>query len=297
MQPEDIDKLFRDQLQHHAPAPPAYLWEQLEAEIQPAKKRPALWLYAAAAMIALLIVAGGGWLLRTALSDTTVNGQLAATPGAVAPQSLAAASPATTHATEKSAATQATTANGLASSPSEEQPATADVAATSQPAASTAPRPALPQQVASNNAPAASAVARQAVNKAVPAARRQPASVPTRQALATATTTPITPAAAQPERLAAVAAVAPAAPTPVSLALTGAIEVEVHRGTDAPIVVVAAADVPQSYESDSHLKNLFHKAKTAVKDGRVKLPKVELPETVTVQVNVFNHSATKVIQL
>ncbi|UOQ71017.1 hypothetical protein [Hymenobacter cellulosilyticus] len=70
-----------------------------------------------------------------------------------------------------------------------------------------------------------------------------------------------------------------------------------HRGTEAPVVALAAADAPQPYESDSHLKNLFHKAKTAVKDGRVKLPKVELPETVTVQVNVFNHSATKVIQL
>ncbi|UOQ64319.1 hypothetical protein [Hymenobacter volaticus] len=65
MQPEDIDKLFRDRLEGHAPVPPAYLWNQLEEELQPAKKRPALWLWAAAAAVLLCFVSGLLWLQLT----------------------------------------------------------------------------------------------------------------------------------------------------------------------------------------------------------------------------------------
>ncbi|QNP51631.1 hypothetical protein H9L05_16830 [Hymenobacter qilianensis] len=64
MQPEDIDKLFREKLERHAPPPPDYLWAQLEAELQPARKRPVMWLYASAAVITLLMLAGGAWLWR-----------------------------------------------------------------------------------------------------------------------------------------------------------------------------------------------------------------------------------------
>jgi hypothetical protein len=283
MQPEDIDKLFRDQLHHHAPTPPAYLWDQLEAELQPARKRPTMWLYAAAAMIALLIMAGGTWMLRSSDSDA-ITGSLATTANSSAASTTGTSQILTP--TNKSAATQATAASQVSSSGVEGRATTSQVAATTPSAAATGAdvkrvvRPA-----------AASAVARQVVT--VPASTRaarasQPVEIPGPAVAAT-------PASTHPERPAGTE-VAALASTPVLPAPTGAIEVEVHRGTDAP-VALAAADAPQSYESDSHLKNLFHKAKTAVQDGRVKLPKVELPETVTVQVNVFNHSATKVIQL
>ncbi|TGE18026.1 hypothetical protein [Hymenobacter elongatus] len=286
MQPEDIDKLFRNQLQHHAPTPPAYLWEQLEAEIQPARKRPAMWLYAAAAMVALLIVAGGAWLLHTpAFAPTT--GTLA-TSSPLKPsrnqQPTAVGTP------KNPAGTQATADNGFSSSPSVAQVASPKKA----PSAMPAPAPAV---AASKQEPLVAGIispepkpARTAHLNSHPTKATTPASVAT-LAMAAASSA----ATARPERPAAPAVAAVVPPLP-SAAQAGAIEVEVHRGPEAA-PAVAAVDAPQLYESHSHLKNLFHKAKSAVKEGRVGIPKVDLPETVTVQVNVFNHSATKVIQL
>ncbi|PJJ60514.1 hypothetical protein [Hymenobacter chitinivorans] len=283
MQPEDIDKLFRDQLQHHAPTPPAYLWNQLEEEIRPARKRPVMWLYAAAAMIALLIVAGGAWLLRPAGPGLT-TGTLATTTttasSAIAPAKTAASN------NEEKSTTQATAPNELPSSGVEGS--ATEVAAVQAPASKTKPLAAASQRRA---AAGASQPALLAQTSPQPTKASHRAAVPAPALAATSSLV-----APQPERRPD-EAVAVVEPTPASPAPAGPIEVEVHRGTEAPVVALAAADARQSYESDSHLKNLFHKAKTAVKDGRVKLPKVELPETVTVQVNVFNHSATKVIQL
>ncbi|TGE24314.1 hypothetical protein E5K00_03615 [Hymenobacter aquaticus] len=289
MQPEDIDKLFRDQLQHHAPTPPAYLWNQLEEEIRPAKKRPAMWLYAAAAMIALLIVAGGGWLLRPSGTEPAA-GTLASTTGS-APQS----NPVTGEeksAAKKSAGPQATADPAFPSSRLEDptNPSAVAAAPVPTPASAEQATSARTSQPASRPAATVNRLVAQAAAKPTPATG--PAPVPA-QAVAQVASAAVS---VQPEHRSAPEVAATPTPTPVSPAPTGAIEVEVHRGTEAP-VVVAAADAQPRYESDSHLKNLFHKAKTAVKDGRVKLPKVELPETVTVQVNVFNHSATKVIQL
>ncbi|UOQ51786.1 hypothetical protein [Hymenobacter cellulosivorans] len=286
MQPEDIDKLFRDKLQHHAPTPPAFLWDQLEEEIRPARKRPALWLYAAAAMIALLIVAGGGWLLRTPGSDSGLaSGTLATTTRPASSAKPAAAGP-----EKKSAASQATAATELPSSGVEGQQGQAATEVATTNASVPAAKPEAVHRP-SGATPTTERTALLAQTSSYSTKAIRPASVPARPEATTSSA-----AATQPERRPD-EAVAVVEPTP-NPAPTGPIEVEVHRGTEAPVVALAApADAPQPYASDSHLKNLFHKAKTAVKDGRVKLPKVELPESVTVQVNVFNHSTTKVIQL
>ncbi|UOQ71016.1 hypothetical protein [Hymenobacter cellulosilyticus] len=211
MQPEDIDKLFRDQLQHHAPTPPAYLWDQLEAEIAPAKKRPAMWLYAAVAMIALLIVAGASWMLRTSQSGTGLATGTLATTTTPASSANSAAKTAAADFEKKSATTQATTLSGFSSSGVVGQTAT-EVATLSK----------APATVTTPELPTTRKVSSAAVGSAEPAAvahtslqstkAHRPASVP---APAVAPALPATPT--QPERQLA-QAVAVAEPTPASVA-------------------------------------------------------------------------------
>ena len=63
MQPDDIDKLFREGLRGHRTTPPRALWERLEDELHPPKARKravAWWPMALAASLVLLVLAGGG---------------------------------------------------------------------------------------------------------------------------------------------------------------------------------------------------------------------------------------------
>ena len=282
MQPEDIDKLFREQLRNHAPAPPAYLWNQLEAELQPAKKRPVMWLYAAAAVVALLLVAGGSWLWQT---PGAPEGTLATSQKAQ-PAPKAASVSGNEAIAEKTSTAQATTPTPAPSTLPEANRAEQLVAAAAPDAPETTTRPAAPRAPVAPPQPGGSR----------PATRRQGASAeqqPAAQAFAKTTT-------ARPERPVVLEKAPETLPRPEATALAatapaGTIEIEVRRGGAAP--TVALADASEATERQPRLVGrLLRKAgSAALREARENLPKVELP---VVTVNVLNHSlSTKDIQL
>ncbi|MBT9394174.1 hypothetical protein KLP40_13455 [Hymenobacter sp. NST-14] len=288
MQPEDIDQLFRERLAGHAPTPPAFVWAEIEAEIQPAqKRRPVMWL--AAAAVALLTLLGGAWWVLTGSGlNSAGRAELAATAPArgAAPASAAEPEAAATAATESTNPTpsekkmlaQATPASAPSSSPSEaieaasaQQPA--PVVATTTPAsaarsAGVQPDPAAERRPSAPAAPVASV-----------ASANVPASVSSLTSTATSLPTTSTPAAlSRPASL----------PTP-AVALTGPIEVEVRPATEAPAPVTA--------DRRPGLVSLLRQAGKVVKGERVSLTEAGLPESVTVQARLAGHTLTKVIQL
>ncbi|MBO0358660.1 hypothetical protein J0X19_11945 [Hymenobacter sp. BT186] len=278
MQPEDIDKLFRDRLEGHAPTPPAYLWNQLEEELQPAKKRPVLWMWATAAAVALLLVSGILWLQ---LGHTSGPAPLATTTqrAASAPQQQAVIQP------EKklkiAAATQATPPAGSASSPTE-------AVAAKDPAA--LPRRSAGVHASERNQLAAASSPRNQESRRASAALKPQPTPPAPEALAATTAT-------QPERPAVVVAPEPAprpqvATVALAAAPTGPIEVEVRRSAETPAVATTASENRRSLGGI-----LLRQARNAVRGDRVSLAETGLPETVTVQAHVAGRTITKVIQL
>ncbi|GAB3293658.1 hypothetical protein [Hymenobacter tenuis] len=272
MQPEDIDKLFRDRLQGHAPTPPAFIWAEIEAEIQPRRKRPAMWL--AAAAVALLTLLGGAWWVLTG-----------ANPGGLGQPELAATTPrASVPATtpEIISNPQATTPSASPSSPIEapaDEPAS--VVATTEPSLETRSRGVQPDPAPVSRPlarPRASAPRHLALaSSAAPQAPSVASATPTRPAL---TAQPQDPELERPTAL----------PT-ATVASTGPIEVEVRSAAETPVMADAnTARRPR-------LTSLIRQARNAVKGERVSLTDAGLPESVTVQARVAGHTLTKVIQL
>lgn len=279
MQPEDIDKLFRDKLAQHAPTPPAYLWNQLEDELQPTKKRPVLWMWAAAASVILLLVSGVLWMQNSNLRPTNSGSVATVGHSAQRPQ-LATTEPAAPVENKNTVAAtpQATTPPQPASSPSD---ATAGLVASNRP----------PQSASTSVRQTATTAARPRV--VAPAAR--PASQPAQEAVAVQVPSPqperplepIAPAS-QPQQLPALALAASPAPAPA-----GTIEVEVRKSI-APAVATAA---PANLRQRSLGGVLLRQARNAVRGERLSLAEAGLPETVTVQAHVAGRTLTKVIQL
>ncbi|ALD20867.1 hypothetical protein [Hymenobacter sp. DG25A] len=270
MQPEDIDKLFRDRLQGHAPTPPAFLWDKLEAELQPAhKKRPVMWLYASAAVVALLL-AGGAWLLRTGpqSASSIEMATVVSRPSAPAISQPATAS----EAIEKEISTpQATAASPSASTLSKAVATAAPAPARQQPTTNNASAPRTTRGLAATE------------NRAVAAATPRPAH-PER----TVKAEPIPTITPEPVP----AALASTTTTPVPAAPLGPIEVEVRRQTQAPVAL--ASNGPASRP---RLGSLIRHARNVLRGDQVNLAEAGLPETVTVQARVAGHTLTKVIQL
>ncbi|WP_324678963.1 hypothetical protein [Hymenobacter sp. GOD-10R] len=277
MQPEDIDKLFREKLQHHAPAPPDYLWAQLEEELQPAKKRPVMWLYAAAAVVALLLVVGAGWLLRGPGLGTETQ-ELATTRSQ--------------QQTEKKSFNQPTTqATAPSETASKESEASSERLAA---AASSTQEPTL--AVHTNRSASSTSSARRAVARSTsPARSTTPKSVLTSSApiQAVAVTKP---AVAHPERPVVVHAALPSSePTSTATlvaaaAPSGPIIVEVRHDNAMPGATAYAADAETGRRRG--LGNLLLKAGkkvgNVVLDGRqVNLPRVAIPEIITAQVESY----------
>ncbi|HEX8426775.1 hypothetical protein [Hymenobacter sp.] len=287
MQPEDIDKLFRDRLEGHAPTPPAYLWDRLEEELQPAKKRPVLWLWAAAAAVALVLASGVLWL------------QLAPTAGVGSAPLATSTKPAPRSANQEQQLAVQPLKNSVKPVELQATPSPALTSTSSKAAAAAAPTARLRQQKG----------VRPEARQQITASTIQPShtnkllhSTPTPQAPkvmaapeAVAATTPKT----QPERsLPAVDAPALSrTPTTIALAATptaptGPIEVEVHRSNDA-----TASTTAESSSRHSLGGILLRQARNAVRGERVSLAETGLPEAVTVQARVGNRTLTKVIQL
>ncbi|GGG50180.1 hypothetical protein [Hymenobacter glacieicola] len=269
MQSEDIDKLFRERLAGHAPTPPAFVWAEIEAEIQPRRKRPVLWL-AAAAVALLTLLGGASWWVLTGSNPGRPGGpQLAAT----APRPARAATP---EHPENNSFSQATAPLASSSSPSEASANTpAVVVATATPSQQARSRGVQPDPAAASRRPARP-------RASTPAAVRQlaladaPAPTPSRPKLPEPTADP---ELDRPTTL-------PAA----TVALTGPIEVEVRPAAPAPAVAAAPTHRPR-------LTSLLRQARNAVKGERVSLTDAGLPETVTVQARVAGHTLTKTIQL
>ncbi|MCC2544816.1 hypothetical protein LJY25_00030 [Hymenobacter sp. BT175] len=279
MQPHDIDQLFRDKLQDHAPAPPAFLWEQLEAELapEPARKRPVMWMYAAAAVIALLLVAGGAWL-HPGAGLRTGQGELASTAKHPAAQPLKADQTREREASQlreaanpqNSDETQATAQLALASSVS--KPATKREVAPSSQLAS----------LASTAAPASGkkSAATQATSQPASSSALAATSAPTYPERG-AEPVPANSFAAQPD-----AAVAPALPA-------GPIEVEIRRDP-TPATTVASAEEPARR---TRFGAVLKQAHNALRGEQVSLAEAGLPESLTVQARVGSRTLTKTIQL
>ncbi|SNC62885.1 hypothetical protein SAMN06265337_0761 [Hymenobacter gelipurpurascens] len=283
MQPEDIDKLFRDRLEGHAPTPPAYLWNQLEAEIQPKRKRPVMWL--AAAAVALLTLLGGAWMLLVQQGPTSGLGA-----GAVA--SVTKKSPA-----KKSAATQATPASPSPSTTSEAQNEAAPTEVAISEASAARPEGVQPAPAAETRR---TGLGHSQAPRSTPAQPQKAmlAAAPSRQAVA-----PATPAPTAPEqRAVAVALPAEVDPATNTLALAtaaksvpmGPIEVEVRPSTVATALATSDAS---DYGRRPRLGALLQQARNAVRGDKVSLTDAGLPEVVTVEARLGNRTLTKVIQL
>lgn len=81
MEPEEIDKLFRDKLAGRAAVPSPDTWMRLQQKMEPPKKQRTMWVYYAAATVVLLLVSG--ILLLKDSGDAT--GPAVATAPRVAP--------------------------------------------------------------------------------------------------------------------------------------------------------------------------------------------------------------------
>lgn len=282
MQPEDIDKLFRDRLEGHAPTPPAYLWDQLEAEIQPKRKRPVMWL--AAAAVALLTLLGGAWWLL--VQQGPASGLEAGTIASVTKESP-----------EKKSTIPQTT-------PTTPSPSTATEApdnATPVEVATSAASPARSAGVQPDPAPEArpAALARtSAPRSATRSLKVQSDAAHSGQALAAIAPAPTTleqhtVAAAQPETKVPTPTIALAS-TSAKSAPIGPIEVEVRP---APAVTAMAVSDASDSGHRPRLGALLQQARNAVRGDKVSLTEAGLPEMVTVQARVGNRTLTKVIQL
>ncbi|RSK49931.1 hypothetical protein [Hymenobacter rigui] len=269
MQPEDIDKLFRDKLADHAPIPPAFLWAEIEAEIQPRKRRPVLWL--AAASVALLALLGGlWWTMQNGAGLSNGRPELAATT----PRRSAAP------AVENISRSQATPAPASPSSPSEapaNEPTTA--VATAVPTVKTPSEGVQPDPVLAARRPS------------------RPRASASRQNVAQVATTAPAPARSlgtSPEQPAAEQQLPQELSRPTELpahtvALTGPIEVEVRPA--------AAAAAPEAPAHRPRLVSLLRQARNVVQGEKVSLTAAGLPESVTVQARLAGRTLTKVIQL
>ncbi|MBC6605900.1 hypothetical protein H8B13_03630 [Hymenobacter sp. BT188] len=279
MQPEDIDKLFREKLERHAPPPPDYLWAQLEAELQPARKRPIMWLYASAAVITLLMLAGGAWLWRGANLDPAVGtvAKVATQPATKTPEAVSS----------KNSSSQATLPAAQPSTLSEAAVATAPTKQPeldAQPAQPLRSKPAATRQLAR-----ATAVPRSSSPKTLIAKPAQNTMVAT-----------LTPTKAQPERpvteetqpnapqqlptVATASAIAPSVPT-------GPIEVEV-RHSSATAALAATQQAPRRGRLGGQV---MRQVSNALRGEPVTLPR--LPEDVTVTVRPPGANHALVIQL
>ncbi len=284
MQPEDIDKLFRERLAGHAPTPPAFVWAEIEAEIQPAKRRrPVMWL--AAAAVALLTLLGGAWwLLSGSGLNTTGRPELAATqPAARATTTPALAGSTTAPATSAAAPEKNTVAQATpALAPSSSLPE----------AAATAPAR-RPATVVATTAPASAA--RPGGVQPGPATDRQP-SAPTLVAASASPANGLAP-------VKALALTPPDLPEPTlttvhrpatlptrAVAFTGPIEVDVRPGAEPEALTAEPA-------RRGGLLSVLRQARNVVKGDPVDLTATGLPESVTVQARIAGRTLTKTIQL
>ncbi|MBT2559136.1 hypothetical protein J7E24_15200 [Hymenobacter sp. ISL-91] len=289
MQPEDIDKLFRERLADHAPTPPAFVWAEIEAEIQPAKRRrPAMWL--AAASVALLVLLGAaGWLLLGGAGPATRPELAATTParvpaaGATAPEAVgtennSAEKQALLAAAEINEATRATAEATAPSGPSE---ATATVMA-SGPAALVATTVRAAASRPGGVQPGLAADRRPPTSSAAVASERLPANEPAPLTALAATAPDL------PKPTLAPALKRPAALATATVALTGPIEVEVRPAYEAP--------EPEPARRRGVLA-VLRQVRNVVQGEPVSLTAAGLPETVTVQARLGSRTLTKTIQL
>jgi hypothetical protein len=319
-QAERLDAYFVQGLQGHATPPGRELWERLEDEhLYPRKKRPAAawWPMALAAVVALLIVAGGAgiWLRGgnkasrtgtlasrgTSATEAPASGRLATASGA------ANASKNNTPAIASGISKKTTTpqATGLAaatsSAPEGHQPVAAQAAAT---------RPAArPGQSDQRPTPTVNAgmLARQLPRRSGPAAEKHQGSVarqlPAPGAAQVAAT--VSQAARRALEQAPQPAPAPTVAPVADVASTGVIEVEVRRGGGIAAGTVAALAAAPAADEDSprtrlrfKLGGVLDRAGSVVRGAREGLAAVNnLPDNLTVQARVGGRTLSKTIEL
>ena len=290
MQPDDIDKLFRERLAGHAPTPPAFVWAEIEAEIQPAKRRrPVMWL--AAASVALLVLLGAaGWLLLGG-SGPAARPELAAAPPARVPAgrtTKAAAADAKNNSADQQALLAAAEINtaaratAVAAAPSGPSEATATVTAPG-PAALVATTVRVAASQPGGVQPGLTANRRPPTSSSTVASERLPANEPA-PATALAATVPNLPEPALAPVLKRSAALATA-----TVALTGPIEVEVRPAYEAP--------EPEQPARRRGVLAVLRQVRNVVQGEPVSLTAAGLPETVTVQARLGSRTLTKTIHL
>ncbi|KAA9325834.1 hypothetical protein F0P96_18885 [Hymenobacter busanensis] len=297
MRPEDIDKLFRDQLEQHVTPPPPGLWYDLQDRLEPEerKRRGGFWMYAVAAAVTLLLVAGTGWLLwrPSTPQGSAATGELASATQPAAPAHTPAAQPAGPNSPEL-----------LASAPHPNSATTpavpADAAAETAPTYpanpdSFTPTPAARQREAIRMA---ARTARPVVAPEQPSAPRSPAqpemvaAVPTGSA-----TTSQLPSSATPVPAPVVGGQALAA-AGAGRAPQGTIEVEVRESPELPAVAAVATTEPELTRR-SRLLGVVKQVGRVVRGEKPNLTEVGLPANpgLTVQARIGSHTLSKTISL
>ena len=312
-----LDGLFSAGLAAHATPPGRALWERLEDEHlrPPRRRRTAAWgPRALAAVVALLLVAGGAGLLWRHAAGLRPSTELAARPGATGPRGAVAtrptAGPLYPSATGETSRQNTTTA--AAGAPTEALAATAApqvaLATAGQPGPGRAPVPETAALATAKNNFSRRATRFAALASSSPPATKRAAvsnSVAAQPGPARfGAPDPQAPAArgAKPLDAGALAVTPNPVATPASAAAV--IEVEVRRGSVAPAPVAAVASAGKFSDDDDRsagrrvLGNLLRQARHVVRGERVSLAEATgLPENLTLQANLGGRTLSHTIRL
>ncbi|AWM32045.1 hypothetical protein [Hymenobacter nivis] len=318
-----LDGLFRAGLAAHATPPDRALWERLEDEHlrPPGRRRTAAWgPRALAAVVALLLVAGGAGLLWRHAAGLRPGTELAARPGGPGPRGAVATRPTAgpLHPSATGETSRQNTATAAAGAPTEA------LAAVAAPAATAAPQVALAAagQPGPGRAPAPETAALATAKNNFSRRATRFAALASSGPSATKRAAVSTSVAAQPgpARFGAPDPQAPAAhgampldagalaviPNPVATPASAAavIEVEVRRGSAAPAPVAAVASAETLADGDDRsagrrvLGGLLRQARHVVRGERVSLAEATgLPENLTLQANLGGRTLSHTIRL
>ena len=320
---EHLDHLFRQRLDSHATAPGRAVWERLEDEhLRPRKRRAAgWWPMALAAVIALLLVAGGAGLWS---GRRIGNGP----GGAVASQQTRTAAPvvsAPVVASEQLDETELTRAAATGSQ-SADSPALATAAPKTTGALAsqknTLPRATRSSELASTAPKASRTAAGQSARRLLGTNRQPDAATENRSQVARTTARPASaptlPSAADEPRLTPEPSTIALAPKPVPTpeivrnvpvpaatlaAASELITVDVRNGSAAPArpaktSITALAEAVAPTERRGLGGRLLQQAGHLARGERVSLAEITgLPENVTLRATVAGRSISKSIRL
>ena len=320
---EHLDHLFRQRLDSHATAPGRAVWERLEDEhLRPRKRRAAgWWPMALAAVIALLLVAGGAGLWSGRRIGNGPGGAVASQQTRTAAPVVSAPVVASEQLDETELARAAATGSQSADSPAlaTAAPKTTGALASQK---NTLPRATRSSELASTAPKASRTAAGQSARRLLGTNRQPDAATENRSQVARTTARPASaptlPSAADEPRLTPEPSTIALAPKPVPTpeivrnvpvpaatlaAASELITVDVRNGSAAPArpaktSITALAEAVAPTERRGLGGRLLQQAGHLARGERVSLAEITgLPENVTLRATVAGRSISKSIRL